>query len=149
MLCLSPYFRRLVVLTQGSTLQRTMPTRIVTETCPAPECNLTAQFKVGVAIQPSCACATRRIIPSVSHNWSPRSPRRVGPPHMLLVALAHHFLVRLRVHFQHLARALTVYQVRLLLTSVLPRPVFDPVTALQIKVFRSGRSRSRLDRIGG
>jgi hypothetical protein len=51
--------------------------------------------------------------------------------HMLLVALAHHFLVRLRVRFQHLAPALTVYQVRLLLTSVLPRPVFDPVAALQ------------------
>ena len=45
--------------------------------------------------------------------------------HMLLVALAHHFLVRLRVRFQHLAPALTVYQVRLLLTSVLPKPVFD------------------------
>jgi len=51
--------------------------------------------------------------------------------HMLLVALAHHFLVRLRVRFQHLAPALTVYQVRLLLTSVLPRPIFDPVAALQ------------------
>ena len=49
----------------------------------------------------------------------------------VLVALAHHFLVRLRVRFQHLAPALTVYQVRLLLTSVLPRPVFDPVAALQ------------------
>lgn len=50
--------------------------------------------------------------------------------HMLLVALAHHFLVRLRVHFQQLAPALTVYQVRLLLTSVLPKPVFDPIAAL-------------------
>ena len=36
--------------------------------------------------------------------------------HMLLVSLAHHFLVRLRIRFQHLASALTVYQVRLLLT---------------------------------
>lgn len=51
--------------------------------------------------------------------------------HMLLVALAHHFLVRLRVCFQQLAPALTVYQVRLLLTSVLPKPVFDPIAALQ------------------
>lgn len=51
--------------------------------------------------------------------------------HMLLVALAHHFLVRLRVRFQHLAPALTVYQVRLLLTSVLPKPAFDPIAALQ------------------
>jgi SRSO17 transposase len=51
--------------------------------------------------------------------------------HMLLVALAHHFLVRLRVRFQHQAPALTVYQVRLLLTSVLPKPVFDASAALQ------------------
>jgi hypothetical protein len=50
--------------------------------------------------------------------------------HMLLVALAHHFLVRLRVRFQQLAPALTVYQVRLLLTSVLPKPVLDPIAAL-------------------
>ena len=51
--------------------------------------------------------------------------------HMLLVALAHHFLVRLRVRFQQLSPALTVYQVRLLLASVLPKPVFDAVAALQ------------------
>jgi hypothetical protein len=51
--------------------------------------------------------------------------------HMLLVALAHHFLVRLRVRFQHLSPALTVYQVRLLLASVLPKPVFDATAALQ------------------
>jgi SRSO17 transposase len=50
--------------------------------------------------------------------------------HMLLVALAHHFLVRLRIRFHHLAPALTVYQVRLLLTSILPKPVFDPAAAL-------------------
>jgi hypothetical protein len=51
--------------------------------------------------------------------------------HMLLVALAHHFLVRLRVRFHEKSPALTVYQVRLLLSAVLPKPVFDPVTALQ------------------
>jgi len=50
--------------------------------------------------------------------------------HMLLVALAHHFLVRLRVRFQHRSPALTVYQVRLLLASVLPKPVFDACAAL-------------------
>jgi SRSO17 transposase len=50
--------------------------------------------------------------------------------HMLLVSLAHHFLVRLRVQFQALAPALTVYQVRLLLTSVLPKPIFDALAAL-------------------
>lgn len=50
--------------------------------------------------------------------------------HMLLVALAHHFLVRLRVLFHDKSPALTVYQVRLLLTAVLPKPVFGIPTAL-------------------
>ena len=50
--------------------------------------------------------------------------------HMLLVSLAHHFLVRLRVRLQDQAPALTVYQVRLLLSSVLPKPVFDFQAAL-------------------
>jgi SRSO17 transposase len=52
--------------------------------------------------------------------------------HLLLVALAHHFLVRLRVTLKDIAPALTVYQVRLLLTSVLPKPVFDAATALRL-----------------
>ena len=51
--------------------------------------------------------------------------------HMLLVSLAHFFLVRLRVHFQDRAPALTVYQVRLLLSSVLPTPIFDIQAALE------------------
>ena len=50
--------------------------------------------------------------------------------HMLLVSMAHHFLVRLRIHFQEQAPALTVYQVRLLLSSVLPKPIFDVPAAL-------------------
>jgi hypothetical protein len=44
---------------------------------------------------------------------------------MLLVSLAHHFLVRVRILFQDQGPALTVYQVRLLLASVLPKPAFD------------------------
>lgn len=51
--------------------------------------------------------------------------------HMLLVALAHHFLVRLRLRFHDQSPALTVYQVRLLLASVLPKPIFNPAAALQ------------------
>jgi SRSO17 transposase len=51
--------------------------------------------------------------------------------HMLLVALSHHFLVRLRVRFHEKSSALTVYQVRLLLSAVLPKPVFDAAAALQ------------------
>ncbi len=50
--------------------------------------------------------------------------------HMLLVSLAHHFLVHLRIRFQQQAPALTIYQVRLLLTTVLPGPLFDPLAAL-------------------
>lgn len=50
--------------------------------------------------------------------------------HMLLVSLAHSFLVRLRIRFQDQAPALTVYQVRLLLASVLPKPIFDVPAAL-------------------
>jgi hypothetical protein len=50
--------------------------------------------------------------------------------HILLVSLAHHFLVRLRIHFQQQAPALTIYQVRLLLSAVLPVPVFDILAAL-------------------
>jgi SRSO17 transposase len=49
---------------------------------------------------------------------------------MLLVSLAHHFLVRLRILFQEQAPALTIYQVRILLCSVLPSLVFDIQAAL-------------------
>jgi SRSO17 transposase len=52
--------------------------------------------------------------------------------HLVLVALAHHFLVRLRLKFKDKAPTLTLYQVRLLLTSVLPKPVFDPAAALRM-----------------
>jgi SRSO17 transposase len=51
--------------------------------------------------------------------------------HMLLVSLAHHFLVRLRIHFQEQAPALTIYQVRILLCSVLPSFAFDIQAALE------------------
>ena len=51
--------------------------------------------------------------------------------HMLLVSLAHHFLVRLRIQFQEQAPALTIYQVRLLLCSVLPSFVSDIQSALE------------------
>jgi SRSO17 transposase len=60
--------------------------------------------------------------------------------HMTLVALAHHFLVRLRVQLAHLADTLTVEQVRLLLTSVLPRPVFDAAAALRMVLYYQQRN---------
>jgi SRSO17 transposase len=52
--------------------------------------------------------------------------------HMCLAFLAHHFLVRLRIKFKDKAPALTLYQVRLLLLSVLPKLEFDSVAALQL-----------------
>ena len=51
--------------------------------------------------------------------------------HMFLAFLAHLFLVRWRIKFKDQAPALTLYQVRLLLLSVLPKPVFDAAAALQ------------------
>jgi len=51
--------------------------------------------------------------------------------HMLLVSLAHHFLVRLRIQFQDQSPALTIYQVRILLCSVLPSFISDIQTALE------------------
>jgi SRSO17 transposase len=52
--------------------------------------------------------------------------------HMLLVALAHHFLVQLRVQLHGRAPALTIEQVRRLLVSVLLKPVFDAAAALRM-----------------
>jgi SRSO17 transposase len=52
--------------------------------------------------------------------------------YMLLVALAHHFLVRLRVRLKSTAPALTIYQVCLLLISVLTKSVFDAAAALRM-----------------
>lgn len=60
--------------------------------------------------------------------------------HMVLVSLAHHFLVRLRLKFKDKAPALTLYQVRLLLTSVLPKPVFDAAAALRMVQYYQKRN---------
>jgi len=60
--------------------------------------------------------------------------------HMLLVSLAHHFLVHLRLKFKDKAPALTLYQVRLLLTSVLPKPVFNAAAALHLVQYYQKRN---------
>jgi SRSO17 transposase len=52
--------------------------------------------------------------------------------HMTMVMLAHHFLVWVRVEWKDRAPALTLNQVRLLLTSVLPKPVFNAERALEL-----------------
>jgi SRSO17 transposase len=60
--------------------------------------------------------------------------------HMLLTALAHHFLVWVRVQFHARAPALTVNQVRLLLLSVLPKPDFDAAAALRLVQYHQQRN---------
>jgi SRSO17 transposase len=50
--------------------------------------------------------------------------------HMLLVMLAHHFLVWVRVRWADSAPALTLAQVRLLLVSVIPTPILNAERAL-------------------
>jgi SRSO17 transposase len=60
--------------------------------------------------------------------------------HMVLAFLAHHFLVRLRVQLKEHAPALTIYQVRQLLLSVLPKPDFDPATAIRVVRYHQKRN---------
>lgn len=60
--------------------------------------------------------------------------------HMTLVALAHFFLVYMRIFFQELAPALTIYQIRLLVVSVLPKPARDAVAALRLVLYYQKRN---------
>lgn len=60
--------------------------------------------------------------------------------HMALVALAHSFLVRMRIFFQELAPALTIYQIRLLVMSVLPKPARDALAALKLVLYYQKRN---------
>ena len=60
--------------------------------------------------------------------------------HMVLVALAHFFLVRLRLLFHEQAPALTIYQMRLLVVSVLPKPILDAVAAVKRVIYYQKRN---------
>jgi hypothetical protein len=60
--------------------------------------------------------------------------------HMTLVAVAHGFLVRMRIVFQELAPALTIYQICWLLVSILPKPVFDVAAALKLILYYQKRN---------
>jgi len=62
--------------------------------------------------------------------------------HMMFAFLAHHFLVRMRILFKERAPALTVYQVRLLLLSVLPMPKFDVSAAIRMVRYYQRRNYS-------
>ncbi len=54
--------------------------------------------------------------------------------HMVLVMLAHHFLVWVRQQLHAKAPALTLCQVRLLITSIIPKPRVDAARALLLVV---------------
>jgi SRSO17 transposase len=60
--------------------------------------------------------------------------------HMLLATLAHFFLVRMRLLFQEPAPALTIYQMRVLVVSVLPKPILDALTALKQVMYYQKRN---------
>ena len=60
--------------------------------------------------------------------------------HTLMVMLAHYFLVWVRLVWTEHAPALTLNQVRLLLTSVLPKPVFDAERALELVAYYQRRN---------
>jgi SRSO17 transposase len=60
--------------------------------------------------------------------------------HMVMVMLAHHFLVWVRLAWHDRAPALTLNQVRLLLLSVLPKAVFDAERALFLVAYYQRRN---------
>jgi SRSO17 transposase len=60
--------------------------------------------------------------------------------HMSLVMVAHHFLVWVRVRWKECAPALTLAQVRLLVMSVIPKPILDAARALRIVVYYQRRN---------
>ena len=60
--------------------------------------------------------------------------------HMVLVMLAHHFLVWVRVQWQEQAPALTLAQVRLLVTSVIPKRIVDAARALLLVAYYQRRN---------
>ena len=60
--------------------------------------------------------------------------------HMVLVMLAHHFLVWARLLLHEKAPALTLAQVRLLVTSVIPKPLLDAARALLLVAYYQRRN---------
>ncbi len=60
--------------------------------------------------------------------------------HMVVVMLAHHFLVWVRQQLHEKAPALTLCQVRLLITSMIPKPIVDAARALVLVVYYQRRN---------
>ncbi len=59
---------------------------------------------------------------------------------MARVDLAHFFLVRLRLLFPEQAPALTIYQMRVLVISVLPKPILEALAALKLVCYYQQRN---------
>jgi SRSO17 transposase len=60
--------------------------------------------------------------------------------HMVLVMLAHHFLVWVRQQLHQKAPALTLCQVRLLISSVIVKPIVDAARALVLVIYYQRRN---------
>lgn len=60
--------------------------------------------------------------------------------HMVVVMLAHHFLVWVRQQLHEKAPALTLCQVRMLITSVIPKPIVDAARALVLVIYYQRRN---------
>jgi SRSO17 transposase len=60
--------------------------------------------------------------------------------HMVVVMLAHHFLVWIRQQLHEKAPALTLCQVRVLITSVIPKPHLDAARALVLVIYYQRRN---------
>jgi len=60
--------------------------------------------------------------------------------HMALLALAHFFLVRLRLLLHEQAPALTIYQMPLLVIRGLPKPILDALAALKLVLYYQKRN---------
>jgi SRSO17 transposase len=60
--------------------------------------------------------------------------------HMVLVMLAHHFLVWVRQQLRQKAPALTLCQVRLLITSIIPKLLVDAARALVLVIYYQRRN---------
>ena len=58
--------------------------------------------------------------------------KALGHPRMTLVILVHFFLVRVRLLLHELTPARTIYQMCVLVVSVLPKPLLNALAALKL-----------------
>ena len=107
----------------------TMPPPIGAATCPPPTCNVVPRDVEVLGVEPVELTFAESKEELGMDQYETRS--WLGwHHHMVLVMLAHHFLVWVRVRWADRAPALTLAQVRLLLVSVIPTPVLNAERAL-------------------